>query len=354
MRQPFEIANQIIEPGKRQTVDIPISVLSNHVPIALPVEVVHGREPGPTLFLCAAIHGDEVLGVEIIRQILKHRIIRRMRGTLLSVPIVNAFGFINQSRYLPDRRDLNRSFPGGSAGSLAAQLAHVFMTEIVARSNYGIDLHTAAIHRSNLPQIRADLDSRADVENLARAFGAPVVLDSTPLEGSLRAEAGKLGVPTLVYEAGEALRYDRWGIRTGFRGVLRIMQAIGMIGSNRPARKDEHMVISQASQWERAPGGGILRSFKTLGNGVQAGDVLGIVSDPFGRSGAEVIAQSTGVIIGEITIPVVNQGDALFHIAKVFDSSLAETQIDRHEEHLETDPLFQNIDVIEKRTVDIS
>ena len=179
MPAPFELAGETVPPGERRTVDIPLNVLSNHTPMALPVHVVHGRRSGPTLFVSAAIHGDEIIGVEIIRRLLLTAAIRRIRGTLLAIPIVNAYGFVGHTRYLPDRRDLNRSFPGSPTGSMASQLAHVFMTEIVARSNYGIDLHSAAIHRANLPQIRADLTDPA-IRDLAIHFGVGIVVGGCP------------------------------------------------------------------------------------------------------------------------------------------------------------------------------
>src|SRR6056297_451757 len=171
-RKPFEIGSATVAPGTRARVDIPVSTLSNHTPVNLSVEVVHGKRAGPVMFVSAAIHGDEVIGVEIMRRLLRAAPLNSMAGTLLAVPIVNTFGFLNHSRYLPDRRDLNRVFPGLSEGSMASQLAHIFMEQVVARSNVGIDLHSAAIHRSNLPQIRLT-PGNARLEDLGRAFGAP-------------------------------------------------------------------------------------------------------------------------------------------------------------------------------------
>src|SRR5690554_5631376 len=153
MRAAFEIAGHRIKPGRRALVGLEMPRLSSHTALTMPVHVIHGRRDGPTLFVCAAIHGDELNGVEIIRQVLKTRALNQLRGTLIAVPVVNAYGLIQESRYLPDRRDLNRSFPGSVQGSLAARLANLFLEEIVSRCTHGIDLHTGAIHRSNLPQI---------------------------------------------------------------------------------------------------------------------------------------------------------------------------------------------------------
>ncbi len=337
----FEIAGAVIAPGERRTIQIPISMLSIHVPVSLPVHVINGPYQGPVLFLSAAIHGDEILGVEIIRRLLRLKMIRLLRGTLLAVPIVNAFGFLGNSRYLPDRRDLNRSFPGGPDGSLAAQIAHIFMTEIVRRATCGIDLHTASNHRVNLPQIRGDMD-RPGVKALAEAFGAPVMLHSNFRDGSLRTEANEIGVPVVVYEAGEALRFDEFAIRAGVRGCLRVMQHLGMFGPARENREALPSVECRTSVWVRAPIGGIFRTRKTIGDSIVKGESIGAIADPFGENDVEVLATTDGIIIGQTNLPVVNQGDALFHIAQVFDAARAGDAIDEHEAALEHDPLFDS------------
>ena len=207
MQAPFEIAGVVIKPGQRISLEIPVPSLYTHTELEMPVHVVHGRKSGPTLFLSGAVHGDEINGVEIIRRVLRTKSLARLHGTLLAIPVVNIFGFINQSRYLPDRRDLNRSFPGSESGSLAARIAHRFLNEIVARCTHGIDLHTGAIHRDNLPQVRAVLDDE-ETEKMARAFKPPVILNTSIVEGSLREAVEKLDIAVIVYEAGEALRFD--------------------------------------------------------------------------------------------------------------------------------------------------
>ncbi|MDO7706940.1 MAG: succinylglutamate desuccinylase/aspartoacylase family protein, partial [Loktanella sp.] len=173
-RAAFEIGGHSIPAGTRRTVDLPVSVLSDHTPVSMSVHVIHGKTEGQTVFVSAGIHGDEVIGVEIVRRLLRAPNLKSLRGTLVVIPIVNAFGFINHSRYLPDRRDLNRMFPGTPGGSLASRLAHLFLNEIVARSDLGIDLHSAAIHRTNLPQVRISPDNPYTAE-LAEVFGAPVI-----------------------------------------------------------------------------------------------------------------------------------------------------------------------------------
>lgn len=339
VRDAFEIGGETVAPGKRRTVDIPISLLSNHTPMVLPVHVIHGRREGPTMFVSAAVHGDEVLGVEIIRRLVQSKAVAHVRGTLLFIPIVNLYGFISHIRYLPDRRDLNRSFPGRPDGSLAEQLAHTFMTEIVQRSDYGIDLHTGAIHRANLPQIRANLREK-ETRDLALAFGAPLILNSSLRDGSLRQEACKVGCDTLLYEAGEALRFDELAIRIGVKGVMSVCRHLGILGGKRAGSNLKPSIESRSSYWLRASAGGLLRAHKGLGDFVTEGVSIGVISDPFGHKDSELFPPKSGVIIGRTNLPVINQGDALFHIAKISESDQIEDQFEQVEQEIENDPLF--------------
>jgi uncharacterized protein len=335
-RGAFEIGGQSVLPGTKQTIQLPMSLLSTHTPMTIPVQVVHGKKDGPRLFVSAAIHGDELNGVEIIRRVLKSPRLTRLRGTLIAVPIVNVFGFISQSRYLPDRRDLNRSFPGNQKGSLTAQLAHVFFKEVVSRCTHGIDLHTGAIHRTNLPQIRANLDGPG-MEELAQAFAAPLVLHSNLRDGSLRLAATEKDIPTMLYEAGEALRFDELSIRVGVRGIIRVMQALEMLAPHPSPHKS---IVSRSSYWVRAPTGGILRTRLRNGALIKPNERLGTIADPFGESETTVSAGEAGILIGRANLPVVNQGDAIFHIAHVHDASSAEKVVEGFHEQLD-----QNIDI---------
>ena len=331
-RKPFEIAGLSVPAGTQKTIDIPISLLYDHTPMTLTAHVIHGRRPGPKLFVCAAVHGDELNGVEIIRRLIRLSRISHLHGTLVAVPIVNIYGFIGNTRYLPDRRDLNRSFPGSAQGSLASQLANVFMQEIVGCCDYGIDLHTGAIHRTNFPQLRVDL-SNTELKKLAKAFSAPIILHAAFRDGSLRKSAMDLGVPTLVYEAGEALRLDEVSIRSGVNGIIRVMQTLGMLGTKvlRPSRVSP--VFASSSYWVRAPEGGLLRTILASGTRIEEGQMLGSIADPYGKGEVEIIAQDDGVLIGKTNLPVVNQGDALFHIAKVLDADIAEQTVEQfHDE----------------------
>jgi predicted deacylase len=303
-----------VRPGERVTVDLPVARLYTHTPLTMPVHVVRGRRPGPHLFVCAAIHGDEINGVEIVRRLLKLPLLRRVRGVLMAIPIVNVYGFIQHSRYLPDRRDLNRSFPGSEKGSLTARVANLFMREIVSNCSHGVDIHTGAIHRANLPQIRARLQD-PETKRLARTFGVPVLLNSDLRDGSLREAAAARGVPVLLYEAGEALRFDEVSVRAGVSGIVAVMRALGMLPAGRAARRSVEPVLARSSAWVRAPGSGVLRTSVPLGARVAKNDLLGIIADPFGEREISVISPGKGVVIGRVNLPLVNEGEALFHIA---------------------------------------
>ena len=344
-RASFCLGGEEVPAGEHRIIDLPVAKLSIHTPIDLPVHVLHGRHDGPTLFVTGAVHGDEIIGVEIIRRVLRARVLKQLRGTLLCLPIVNAFGFINHSRYLPDRRDLNRSFPGNSQGSLAAQIARLMMREIVQKSDFGIDLHSAARNRTNLPQIRSAFTNGLSRE-LAERFGAPIMLSSANRDGSLRKAAHESGVEVLVYEAGEALRFDEVGIRVGVQGVLRVMKALGMLSKSSVKDSKVTPAWSNSSSWVRADQGGILRTFKTIGDSVQKGDQLGVVSTPYEQFEFDVTAPIDGLIVGRTTIPVVNQGDALFHVAAVRSQDDAEQIIGDIADEAAADVMFDEDEII--------
>jgi predicted deacylase len=320
-RSSFEFRNETIKAGTRKTVNVELPNLSTYTPMAMPVHIVHGRHDGPVLFVSAAVHGDEINGVEIIRRLLRSSSLSGLRGTLIAVPIVNVYGFVTHSRYLPDRRDLNRSFPGSEHGSLTARLAFTFTEEILARSNYGIDLHTGGLHRFNHPHIRANLDDKA-TEDLAKAFGTPVIINANLRDGSLRQMAAEKGIPILLYEAGEALRFDQLAIRAGVRGIRNVMRAIGMLpASTRRAKRDPvEPVEAKGSTWVRAPQSGLFRAIAPIGGRVKKGGRLGAVADAFGEHETFVTAPATGIVIGRAHLPVVNEGDALYHIARFEES----------------------------------
>jgi hypothetical protein len=290
-----------------------VARLATQTELSLPLTVVNGSEPGARLWLSAAIHGDELNGVEIIRQVLQRISPNELRGSIIAVPIVNIFGFIEQSRYLPDRRDLNRSFPGSSKGSLASRLANLFMEEIVKHATHGIDLHTASDHRINLPQIRANLND-PQTYKCAEAFGAEVMIHATTRDGSLRQAATKKGIPVLLYEGGEALRFDSHAIQVGVEGILRVMDLLQMYPLQSAIAASTSALVKK-TQWVRSPQSGILRLNVSLGDRVRRKQVLATIVDVFGDTSAELLAPSRGLVIGHTQNPIANQGDAVIHLA---------------------------------------
>lgn len=308
----FSFLGETIPPSSRRVIELEAAKLYTDSPLSIPIEVLHGASPGPVLMINAAIHGDELNGVEIIRQLLNTLDEKKLKGTVIAVPIVNVFGFIHKSRYLPDRRDLNRCFPGSEKGSLASRMAHTFFSQVAERCDYILDLHTGAIHRTNLPQIRADL-SNSETLRIAQAFATPVIIDSPLRDGSLRSEAEKQQIPVLTYEAGEALRFDPIAINAGIIGIKRVMQAIGML---RPSRKKiPNSIIAKSTSWLRAEADGILRTLVSLGDKVEKGQVLAYINSPLGKLEVEIRANKSGIVIGQQTLPLVNEGDAVFHLA---------------------------------------
>jgi predicted deacylase len=344
-RRPLEIGGEAVAAGARRTIGLPVSALSDHTPVTLSAHVVHGRLDGPAVFVSGGVHGDEVIGIEIIRRLLQAPGLARLRGTLIAVPIVNAFGFINRSRYLPDRRDLNRSFPGSEGGSLAARLASLFLAEIVARADLGIDLHSAAIHRTNYPQIRIS-PGAGRARALAEAFGAPIIMETALRPGSLRAEAAVLGKDILLYEAGEGLRFDELSVRAGVTGILRVLHELGMIPARGVTPVRVPSQVCPSSKWLRAPCGGLLRAYRADGAPVRRGDVLGSVSDPFGAHGRDVVAPFDGIVVGRAVMPVVNEGDSVFHLGRIASFADAEATLGDHSTQIADDPMFDEDEII--------
>ena len=312
-RESFAIGGIRVRAGTMRSLELPITRLVTGADVDLPVRVVHGREDGPSVWIDAAIHGDEVAGVEIVRQVMAGLDAKTFRGTLVAVPIVNVLGFMTGDRYLPDRRDLNRSFPGSARGSLAGRIAYLFMKEIVAGCEVGIDLHTGSDRRSNLPQIRADLDDPG-TRDLAAAFGAPVMLHAKIRDGSLRHAAREQGAKVLLYEGGENLRFDSYAVDAGVIGVRRVLAALGM---TEPVVEPvvEPSLECRSSGWVRARRTGILHLDVALGQKVSDGERLGTLFDSFGKTLRAVYANRDGIVIGRTEAPLVNSGDAVVHIA---------------------------------------
>ncbi|NLJ93854.1 MAG: succinylglutamate desuccinylase/aspartoacylase family protein [Aeromonadales bacterium] len=336
MVSPFELAGYQIQPGERKVLQLALAQLYTQSPLTVPLEVVHGKRPGPVLLICAAIHGDELNGIEIVNQVLAKVNPARLKGTLIAVPVVNVFGFIHKSRYLPDRRDLNRCFPGSDKGSLASRVAHFFVDKVVNKSTHIIDLHTGAIHRSNLPQIRAQLDCVV-THAMALSFGAPVILDASIRDGSLRAVAESRNIPVLLYEAGEALRFDAAAIKAGTRGVLNVMRTLGMLNAS-SAKARMLPMIAKSSTWVRANQDGLLHLSAHLGDRVAKGQQLGTITAPLGAEPSPVLALKSGIIIGSLTMPLVNEGDAVCHIATFDAVKEAEHSVEQFVDELAITP----------------
>jgi uncharacterized protein len=316
IRENFILDGHIIHPGAATKISIPVSDLSAGMQAQLEARVFHGVREGPVIFVSGSIHGDEIIGTEIIRRLMKKLNPKRMSGTVIFVPVVNMYGFIGHSRYLPDRRDLNRSFPGSGRGSLASQLANIFYTEIVLRCSLGIDIHSAAINRYNLPQIRIAAGN-PELKKLAMEFGAPAVIEADLRDGSLRQIAKADGVEMLLLEAGEALRFDELSVLTGVNGILRVMRHLGMITTKSLGKTPAPPAQTTRTSWLRSGRGGVCRLHAVSGDAVKAGETVATISDIFGDDEQTVIAPSDGIIIGHATLPIVNQGDAILHIAEV-------------------------------------
>jgi predicted deacylase len=318
-----------ILPGEQLKIELPVAKLYTDADVSLPVHIIRAKKTGPTIFISAAVHGDELNGIEIIRRLINQNKLRITKGTVIAVPMVNVYGVVNQSRYMPDRRDLNRCFPGSAKGSLAGRVAYIFLNEIVRHCDYGIDLHTGAIHRSNLPQIRADM-SDSITKELAEVFGVSVILNSNLVDGSLRESAVKNETKILLYEAGEALRFDELSIRAGMKGILNVLQHLGMTRKSSSKKKKVAPFIANGSKWVRANESGIVNNLVNLGDQITKGQVLAEIGSPYGEVIDTVKAIQSGILIGKQNIPLVQEGEAMFHIAYFSENDEAIA------EHIET------------------
>jgi len=318
---PITVGGVTVKPGRQVQFELPFAKVVTGATESLPVKVINGRSSGPHIWLSAAVHGDELNGIQIIRRVIRELDAKTLRGAVIAVPIVNPLGFIIQSRYLPDRRDLNRSFPGSARGSSAARLAHLFMQHIVDHCSVGFDLHTATGHRVNAPQVRADLDDPGTLR-LVRAFGAPFSIHARLRDGSLRQAAAERDKTVLLYEAGQANRFDEEAIEAGVNGVMRALRAMSMIDGRLPRAKPTKLI--RRTRWVRARRGGIAEIVVRLGEHVEEGQPIASISDAFGVRPTQVKASETGWVIARTQQPLVNSGDALIHVA-------AETGPDRDE-----------------------
>jgi predicted deacylase len=323
----FEIGGQRIDLGQRKTVLLPMPKLYDCTPLSMPVHVFRGKQSGPCLCVTAAIHGDEVNGIEIARRLIKKNILKKIQGTLIVVPIVNVYGFIYQNRYLMDRRDLNRAFPGTKKGSLASRLAYLITHELISKATHCIDLHAGSLQRTNLPHIRADLEMKG-IESLAQSFNSPVILHAKLRDGSMRQYADDKDIPFLLYEAGESLRFDELSIRTGVNGIINVMDNLGMISLKQKHHSKIKSITAKHSYWVRAPESGLFHPYKQLGKLIKKGECIARISNPMGREEYRVYSPLEGIIIGKSNMPMIHEGAAIFHVASFDEVGEVVEQID--------------------------
>lgn len=311
---PIWLGDTEILPGESAELKLKVSETYTADPVSIVVTVVRGREEGPSLFVTASIHGDELNGVGILRDLLSEHDLSELRGTLIAVPVANVPGFLSLSRHAPDRRDLNRTFPGNARGSLTSRLAAALFHQIVERCDFGIDLHTGGGDRSNYPQVRADL-SVPSVRELAFAFGASLVVHGRGPARSLRRTAVEHDVPTLVYEAGSPRRFERQFIDIGRRGILNVLHHLQMLDGE-PHPPPVQLEIRE-TRWLRARVGGILDLQVRLGEPVQRGQVISVNTNPFGHERSQLKSKASGIVIGLTRLPLVHPGDPICHLARV-------------------------------------
>ncbi len=314
MGKPFNIQGKSIAPGKHAQVVLNTYRLPTHTNIEIPVYVFNGKKPGPTILFLAGMHGDEINGVEIVRQLVKRDDLKSLkRGCVIAIPIINIISFIAGSRDLPDGRDLNRCFPGNTSGSLGSRIANDLLQTIIPQIDFGIDFHTGGAKITNYPQIRCVFDDKKNLE-IAKIFAPPLVLNSPFRDSTLRKEAAKIGKQILVFEGGESHRFDRPSIEEGINGCIRTLNHFKMIDADVP---DHKPVFLPKTSWIRAKSSGLFHTTKQYGQKVKKGDVLGLICDPYGETEQNIVAPHTGYIVGINNQPVVNQGDALIHIGLV-------------------------------------
>lgn len=313
MPKSITINGKSVAPGESKYIDLRIARLPTHTVIDLPIFVSRSTQPGPTLLLTAGLHGDEINGIEIVRRLIADKLIIPDAGCVIAVPIVNIYGFLQQARYLPDGKDLNRSFPGNRNGSLASRVAHAMVNQILPLIDFGIDFHTGGASKDNYPQIRCVLSHDMNMR-LANAFAPPFVLNSKLIDSSFRKAAHRRKKHIIVYEAGESLRFDELAIQEGIDGTLRLMKSFEMLSDAPPPHKS---IVFEKSSWVRARVSGMFRTHLKAGDPVENGQSIGSITDPFGESQVEIKSPQKGYIVGFNHMPVINAGDALLHIGLV-------------------------------------
>jgi hypothetical protein len=318
MNNTITIAGKEIQPGTIHEIKLKISEYYTANPVYIPVVVINGNEEGPRLFITAALHGDEINGIEIASQLITSINPETLNGVLICVPIINIFGFYTMSRSMPDRRDLNETFPGSPKGSPAARIAAILFEEVIQKCNYGIDIHTPRANRFEMPHIEADLNNR-EAHQLARAFGTPLIINAHGPEKSLQNTATSSGIPTIVYSGGEILRFDEKTTEQGVTGIHNVLSHLEMADFER--KKPEFEIIVQKSRSLRTLTGGILYIHVKAGDLIYKGELVARVTHPFGKDTEHITAPETGLIISASTTPLVNPGNEVYSYV-ILDKSL--------------------------------
>ena len=296
----------------QQEIRLNVARLPSGTVITVRVYVFRSKKPGPVLLVMGGVHGDEINGVEIVRRAIDRDYFHNLEcGTVIAIPLLNIYGFINFSRDASEGKDVNRSFPGNMSGSLASRVAGTLTKKILPLVDCGIDFHTGGAARYNYPQIRYTATDEKAAE-LAKAFAAPYLIQKANIAKSLRKVALGMEKPIIIYEGGESLRFDGFSINHGLEGLKRMMKHLGMI-NEAPAPKRPSIVFDRTS-WQRASRSGLFRWSQRSGSRVSIGEPLGILNDPYGESEIKILAKKEGYIIGHNNAPVVSQGDALFNI----------------------------------------
>jgi len=317
--RPITILGEVILPGESKTIDMEIAKLHNTARLKIPIIIQRSKIDGPTVLFSAGIHGDEINGVEIVRQLITKKINKPKKGTIICIPIINMFGFINMSRQFPDGRDLNRVFPGSKKGSLASRFAYHILTEIMPLVDYAVDFHAGGASRFNAPQIRLAPNS-PELKELADVFNAPFTLFSKNIAGSFRNSSQKLNVKMLLFEGGKSLDINESVADAGVNGVKRVLAHLDMLDPKQLIEKQgSNTIYIEKSGWIRAKCSGLLHDQNTIGSFVKKGTVLAIITDPFGKFERKIKAPNDGYIINANLSSIVYQGDAIYHISKTLE-----------------------------------
>jgi len=329
----LQICSETIYPGENLSLALPLPEIFSCAPLYMPIKVVHGKQAGPSLLVTAAMHGNELNGTEIINRLLNISSLKRLRGTLIAIPVLNVYGLINRSRLLPGGVNLDSCFPGSENGTHAARMAHIFTKEIISKADVCLDLQTGLMNHTNLPQIFINTADE-NAQSLAKAFNAPVISNTMFKPGMLRTIIAEQNKRFLMYEAGEAMRFDEHAIRVGVKGTLNLMRKLGMLPTKTPAKEPKlKSFFTDKNIWVRASTSGISHSKHKLGQHVKKGELLCTINDPFGATNSvNVVSPEEAIIVGKNNLPLVHEGESLFQLAIFSKMEHAATHLDTWKE----------------------